>query len=289
MTNQLSFTTTGSWDLAEGFGCASLGLAGVCGNETACVVTDERQLESTVLTGGYAEILSQVSAVQAETSVLAAIVVFGNAGGENTFLARLQQVLCCPIVGGGAAIDGASGRKGMIPGGGEAALLLITDQRYTYETQSKCIHHQVLGTCRLTLADPRTILTIDGENALTFWNRKRQELGLSMADFEHLTLSDMRNVNAHLSLADGQLKSGRDLCPEMILRHIPHEEVYEAIRSFYDDPEAVVFGCAGLSGILDRPLDTKSLGLFLFGEVCMSEGYAEFGNLMLSKLIIRKK
>ena len=61
------------------------------------------------------------------------------------------------------------------------------------------------------------------------------------------------------------------------------------MRAFYDDKDAVVFGCAGLSGILDKPLDTKSLGLFLFGEVCMSEGYAEFGNLMLSKLRIVAK
>ena len=175
---------------------------------------------------------------------------------------------------------------GLIPGGGETALLLITDQRYTYEAQSKCIHHQVLGTCRLTLADPRTILQIDGMDAKEFLDKKRRELGLPLTDFEHLTFSDFRNVNAHLSLAEGKIRSGRDLCPEMILRYIPHEEVYDSIRSFYDDPEAVVFGCAGLSGILDRPLDTKSLGLFLFGEVCMAEGYAEFGNLMLSKLKI---
>ena len=52
----------------------------------------------------------------------------------------------------------------------------------------------------------------------------------------------------------------------------------------------IVFGCAGLAGLLDKPLDTKSLGLFLFGEVCTVEGdKAEFGNLMLSKLLIRKK
>ena len=32
---KLCFTTTGAWDLADGFGCASLGLAGVCGNDEA--------------------------------------------------------------------------------------------------------------------------------------------------------------------------------------------------------------------------------------------------------------
>ena len=49
------------------------------------------------------------------------------------------------------------------------------------------------------------------------------------------------------------------------------------------------FGCAGLGGILDRPLDTPSLGLLLFGEVCTVDDHAEFGNLMLSKLRIIEK
>ena len=61
------------------------------------------------------------------------------------------------------------------------------------------------------------------------------------------------------------------------------------MRSFYDDEDAIVFGCAGLSGLLDKPLDTKSLGLFLFGEVCTVGNRAEFGNLMLSKLKITEK
>ena len=55
---QLSFTTTGSYDLTEGFGCASLGLPGVCGNEEKCVVTDPRKLKAVVLTGTYEDILT---------------------------------------------------------------------------------------------------------------------------------------------------------------------------------------------------------------------------------------
>lgn len=286
---QLSFTTTGAWDYAEGFGCASLGLAGVCSNDQNRVITDDRALEALELTGTYEQILCQAEAAAVAQSVHAAVVVFGNAGGENQFLARLQQFLHCPIVGGGAAIDGKTGRKGLIPGGGEAAVLLITDERYTYETATWCIHDTILETCKLTLEDPRTILTINGEDAVAFYNRKRQELGLPETDFEHMTLSDLRNVNAHLSIADGKLRSGRDVAETMLLRCVDHGRVYDRIRDFYEDEDAVVFGCAGLSGILDQPLDTKSLGLFLFGEVCMADGYAEFGNLMLSKLIIRAK
>ena len=284
---QLSFTTTGCWEKAQGFGCASLGLAGICGNDIHHVVTDSRILEATELTGTYEQILD--GAKNISQPVQAAIVLFGNAGGENVFLAKLQQLFHCPMVGGGAAIDGATGRKGLIPGGGEAAVLLITDERYTYETKTQCIHDRVLERCDLTLEDPRTAKTINGEDAATFYCKKRKELGLAETDFEHLTLSDVHNVNAHLSISDGKLKSGRDLRDTMLLRYVDHSKVYDTMRAFYDDPDAIVFGCAGLSGLLDKPLDTKSLGLFLFGEVCMADGFAEFGNLMLSKLIIRKR
>ena len=279
---QLSFTTTGSYDLAEGFGCASLGLPGVCGNEEKCVVTDPRKLKAVVLTGTYEDILAGVQ--QVKEPAQAAIVLFGNVGGENAFLAELQKTLHCPIVGGGAAIDFATNTSGLVTGRGEAALMLITDERYTYETETLCIHDRILGTCQLTLEDPRTILTIDGVDAVEFYNAKRKEFGLADTDFEHLTLSDLRGVNAHLSQPGDKLKSGRDLQETMLLRYVDHAKVYDTMRAFYDDPDAVVFGCAGLSGILDKPLDTKSLGLFLFGEVCMVAGYAEFGNLMLSKL-----
>ncbi len=287
--NRISFTTTGCWDLAEGFGCASLGLAGVCGNDEKKVVVYDRELEGVELTGTYEQLLAAVQEAAAEKAPHAAIVVFGNAGGENVFLNRLQRLITCPLVGGGAAIDSATGRAGLIPGGGDAAILLITDDRYTYTAETKCIHDTVLEECVLTLADPRTLLEINGRDAAAYYGEKRAALGLSDGDFEHLTLSDARQVNAHLSLGDGCLKSGRDLCERMVLRCIDHGRVYEAIRSFYDDPDAIVFGCAGLSGILDRPLDTSSLGLFLFGEVCTVDGYAEFGNLMLSKLRIQPR
>lgn len=284
---QLTFTTTGCWDLADGFGCASLGLAGICGNDKNHVAVYPTPLEAVQLTGSYAQLLSASKAV--EKPVLAAVVVFGNAGGENRFLADLQNIVRCPMVGGGAAIDGATGRKGLIPGGGDAAVLLITDDRYTYETRMQCIHDTVLETCELTLEDARTAKTINGMDAAAFYIKKRQELGLPDTDFEHLTLSDLQNINAHLSISDGKLKSGRDLRETMLLRCVDHSKVYDTMHAFYDDPDAIVFGCAGLSGLLDRPLDTGSLGLFLFGEVCTTDTHAEFGNLMLSKLLIRPK
>lgn len=287
--HQLSFTTTGCWDRAEGFGCASLGLPGLCDNSENRVRNYDTALDSVMLTGSYASILEGARKTVSRKTVHAAIVVFGNAGGENAFLADLQEIVSCPMVGGGAAIDGTTGRSGLIPGDGPASVLLITDDRFTYEAVTECIHDEILGECVLELSDPRTIRTINGVDAAKFLAEKKMLLGLPESDFEHLTLSDMRNVNAHLSCVDGIIKSGRDASEKMLLRCVAHEKVYGAMHRFYNDPDAIVFGCAGLSGLLDKPLDTPSLGLFLFGEVCTVDGTAEFGNLMLSKLVIHSK
>lgn len=284
---KLAFTTTGAWDLVDGFGCASLGLPGVCDNDSKLVTHYEQELDGIQLCGSYDAVLQQVRRVEEE--ILAAIVLFGNAGGENGFVRQLQSVIKCPIVGGGAAIDGATGRSRLITGENEVAVFLITDDRFTYRTVSRCIHDCILGEVKLTMQDPRTLLTINGIDAAAFLAEKRAELGLKETDFEHLTISDIRNVNAHLSCADGVIKSGRDLQETMLLRYVPHEKVYDEMHAFYDDENAIVFGCAGLSGLLDKPLYTSSLGLFLFGEVCTVEGVAEFGNLMLSKLLISPK
>lgn len=284
---KLVFTTTGSWDSADGFGCASLGLAGKCSNDVAMQVTWDDELDGIVLTGAYADVLQAAEAVQ--DPVYAAIILFGNAGGENAFLRRFRDLFSCPTVGGGAAIDGITGHSALITGGREVAVFLITDNRYTYTAHTQCIHEHILERCTLTLQDSRTIKTINGVDAADFLTGKKFALGLQDADFEHLTLSDERNVNAHLSCVDGVIKSGRDLQETMLLRYVEHSTVYDAMQAFYDDPDAIIFGCAGLSGLLDKPLDTDSLGLFLFGEVCTVEGVPEFGNLMLSKLRICKK
>lgn len=60
---KLCFTTTVGWDLANGFSCASLGLAGICDNTRQQTVTYPDELEGIVLAGSYEEILSAAKAV----------------------------------------------------------------------------------------------------------------------------------------------------------------------------------------------------------------------------------
>ena len=276
---RLIFATPDNWEKVKDFGCATQKFAGAWQDPSAY----EHDLQGQVLTGTYDEILKAAAEIKKAD---VAIVFFGNAGGENGFLHSLQEILGCPMVGGGAAF---TVKPGLVTGGGEAAVLVVDDDRYNFETETQCVHHELLDECTLVLEDPRTILTINGQDAVSYLKEKKAAFGIPETDFEHITLTDGMGVNAHLSLADGKIKSGRDLHTTMQLRRVPHETVSEAVRAFYDDKDAIVFGCAGLGGILDEIPQTPSLGLFLFGEVCTVNGKAEFGNLMLSKLRIRKK
>ena len=270
---------------AEGiFGAATLGFAGKGGPEAEDRYTYKIQPRGIVINGTYEECLSGVPYGKYQ----AAIVLCGNAGGENVFLARLQEKLQCPIVGGGAAMDGARG--GLITGGGQASVLLIEDEAYDVQTSVKNIHDQVLGTCKVSFEHPRVIKAIDGQDPAVWLEQQKGALGIDAADFEHFTLSDRMGVNAHLSASGQSIVSGRDLETEMLVRYVRKEDVYRAVYDFYnDDEDAIIFGCAGLKGITGEITSVKSLGLYLFGEICAVQGQAVFGNLMLSKLKLVKK
>lgn len=282
---KLNFFTPSKGVPADAFGAATFGFVGAENEREATEKAFPEELQGLMVSGTYAECLAAIPEGQWQ----AGIVVLGNAGGENEFIHALAQKVRCPLTGGGAAIDPETGKAGLITGERQAAVFLIADDRYAVQVTCQNIHQEILGEVDVAFTDPRVIDAIEGQEPLAWLNARRAELGLAETDFEHMTLSDKLGVNAHLSLADGRICSGRDLQPRMLLRHVPADQVQPRMRAFYDDPNAIVFGCAGLKGILPGKLGTDSLGLFLFGEVCTKDGQSEFGNLMLSKIQINKR
>ena len=264
---------------------ASFGFSGAPAPEEAAVRTAPVELEGVLLTGTYDEILAAID----DQPNQAAIVLPGNAGGENDFIRALQEKAKCHLTGGAAAIDPVTGKAGLIAGGGQAAVFLIRDDRYDVKVVSENIHDVILGECKIEMDGKRTFKTINGEDALTWYNVQRAKYGIGENDFEHLTFSDQLGVNAHTSLNNGRLVSGRDLEETMLLRMVPADKVYPRMDAFYADPTAIVFGCAGLKGILPQPIMRDGTGMFMFGEVCTVDGISQFGNLMLSKLCITPK
>lgn len=261
------------------FGAASFGMVGCEDPGAPNVRSFGCDLRGTVLTGSYAQCLDGLSG----KSPQAVVALLGNAGGENAFIREVGRRACCPVTGGAAAF---ADRTGLIAGGGEAALFLIEDDRFRVTVECRNIHTQIAEPCDLALEAPRVIRTVNGEDAVRWYNKKRAQFSVPADDFEHLTLADALGINAHLSIADGKLCAGRDLRERMTLRYAPPETVYAAMQEFYAGAGSLVFGCAGLKGILPAPLQTDGLGLFMFGEVCTVDGQSEFGNLMLSKLTV---
>jgi hypothetical protein len=217
------------------------------------------------------------------------IVLTGNGGGENAFVDVLSRKLNIPLVGGGAAIHEETGTKALLTGNSQAAIYLINDDSYEYEVLCENIHHDILSEHELTFSDARTLVAVDNVDAATWLRDKKLELGVSPEDFEHVTFADETGFNVHLSLVDGVVHSGADLKPRMQLRYVPADKVDERMQSFYDDADAMIFGCAGLKGILTGPVKSDGCGLFLYGEICTIGQKSNFSNLMLSKLRIKKK
>lgn len=280
---KMTFYTPANGEVGT-FGAASFGFAGAENENAEAYRVCADDLEGVVLTGSYAQILDAVPAGEWQ----AGVVLLGNGGNENAFVRALAEKTKAPLTGGAAAMHPVTGERALVTGRGEAAVFLIRDPRYTVEVVSQNIHTSILGEHRITFSG-RWIDEIDGEPAKPWLEAQKAKLGIAATDFEHLTFSDAYGINAHLSEVDGRIFSGRDLEETMILRHVPHETVQTAMQAFYTDADAVVFGCAGLKGILDAGLSCDGTGLFMFGEVCTIDGHSDFGNLMLSKLRIVKK
>ena len=267
----------------DSFGAASFGFAGAEDETASNKAVVPFELDGVVVSGTYEECLKNIP----DRKWQAGVVLFGNAGNENTFIKALSEKTQAPLVGGAAAINPVTGEKGLIYGGGEAAVFLICDSRYNVEVVSENIH-EALSEHKISYSD-RWIDEIDGCNAKEWLLQQKEKYGVENGDFEHLTLSDKYGINAHLSEVDGRIFSGRDLSETMELRYIAHCDVQNKIQKFYNDKDAVVFGCAGLKGILDSGIECPGTGLFMFGEVCTVSGHSDFGNLMLSKLRVTEK
>lgn len=269
--------------LFSDFGCTSVGFAGTSDDEKEkCFLDAPKGL---LICGTYEECIRQIP----DEKFNVGIVLTGNCGNENEFVNTLSHKLNIPLVGGGAAINEETGEKALLTGRGQAALYLINDDAYEYSILCENIHHDILGSHKLSFTDPRILNTIDNVDAAKWLQNKKLEMGISPDDFEHITFSDMDGFNVHLSVKDGKVHSGADLSPEMQLRYVAPDKVNERIQNFYNDTDSIVFGCAGLKGILTEKLTTQSLGLFLYGEVCTLNQKSKFSNLMLSKLRIKRK
>ncbi len=282
---KIKFWTNQNLVSTEYFGGLTSDLAGISAQKEQAFGDN---LEGEAFYGSYEECVN--FAENHKGAGKAAIVLTDDPGEENQFLRKLSSILQCPIVGGGAARNTVHPGEGLASGTGQAAVFLITDPAVKLQTEVKNIHNQILETCQLELADARTIRKINGVDGKEYLEQKKRQYGFAEDDFEHMTLSTLGHINAHLSVADGVVKSGRDLEETMLLRYVKEEEAEQSIIDFYQatDENTIVFGCAGLARLVTKRFSCSCLGTFLYGEICALEQGGDFGNLMLSKIRLSK-
>lgn len=285
----IRFWTPGHAPADDGhtFGCATHGLAGpglwVAPTDSNHAEWPTR-LTGTTLAGTYAGVLAQLEHLPQPPA--AAVVVFASGTGTEAFLERWAALLPgVPVVGGAAACPE------LRPTAADVAVLLIQTGRWRAETLNA--HDATAVTVAVKPGDPRALSELrrlpDGpwESAAEFYRARQREHRVT--DCETVTFSDVGGRNIHCSLAGETLRSGANLPADcrLTLRTVSRTQAAARLAAFCSVPNTLVFGCAGLRGLLDAPLPVApgTLVGFMFGELVTLGGRPQFGNLMAARLV----
>jgi hypothetical protein len=292
----LTFWTPGQAPVDDGqtFGCASHGIAAANlwrgPEESAAAGWPDNGLEGEVVAGTYDAVLARLDQIARKPS--AAIVLFSQGGGVETFLERWHERLPgVPVAGGGAALGAGQTCGELLPAAADVAVLLIRGGLWRADTLNA---HDCTGRSFEFRADgPRTITHLrergDWVAAVPAFRALQADYGRAEADCESLTLSEASGRNIHCRFDGVVLHTGADLPADgrFECRTVNRVEVAKRLAAFCAEPDALVFGCAGLRGLLDAPLPVGpgTLAGFMFGELVTLDGRPQFGNLMAVRLV----
>jgi hypothetical protein len=293
-----TFWTPGHAPADDGhiFGCASHGIAAANlwrGPEDAAAAGwSGNGLRGEVLAGTYAAVLVRLG--QLAWKPAAAIVLFAHVSGMEAFLEPWQELLPgVPVAGGGAALRAGQSRGELLPATEDVAVLLIAEG--VWRAESLNVHDPVGETVEFLADGPRTITQVretpvDGwQPAAPFFRAWQTACDRAAGDCESITFSDVSGRNVHVSFDGERLHTGADLPADgrLALRTVSRAEAARRLAAFCAEPNALVFGCAGLRSLFDAPLPIGSGTLvgFMFGELVTRAGRPQFGNLMAARLV----
>jgi hypothetical protein len=294
----LTFWTPGHAPVDDGrtFGCASHGIAAAgawCGPEEAAAAGwSDNGLKGEVVAGTYDAVLARLG--QFAWKPAAAIALFAQGGGVEAFLERWHERFPdVPVAGGGAALGAGQTFGELLPAAEDVAVLLIADG--VWRVESLNVHDPVGETVEFRADGPRTITQVretpaDGwQPAAPFFRAWQTACDRAAGDCESITFSDVSGRNVHVSFDGERLHTGADLPADgrLALRTVSRAEAARRLAAFCAEPNALVFGCAGLRSLFDAPLPIGSGTLvgFMFGELVTRAGRPQFGNLMAARLV----
>lgn len=277
------------------FGCS---VEGIAGSEASAAEWGIRPMGQ-VFSGGYEDVLRELGVLAGEGfRPDAAVMFFAKAPGMEAFLRQVCRLLPgIPWGGGGAAKSPTAGSGELLPAAKDVAMLLIRDGRYDFKNVWSNVHDDTGRKVSFRAGGPRTILSVRENSAdrpaQDWYSSSRQALGYPVKSFENLALSANEGWNLHSS-PEGEfaLHTGADLPlnGELSVRCVDGKRATDRITEFCALESALVFGCAGLHSLLQRPVSTgrDTLAGFLHGEVLTAGGSPRFANLMMSGLVAEK-
>ena len=299
MAGHFTFWTPGHAPADDGraFGCAAHGYAGdgvwqEPGRSGSGIWRQALPGES--LAGAYAEVWSQLDRVAWRPA--AALILFSHARGIEAFLQRWhEQFVDVPVAGGGAALGVGETSGELAPVAADVAVLLIRGGQWRAETLN--VHDRTGHVFEFRADGPRTIthLRASGEwsPAADVCRALQAAHGRAATDCESLTFGDAGGRNIHCRFDGGRLRTGADLPAggRLELRTVSRADAARRLAGFCAVPDALVFCCAGLRGLLEAPLPVGpgTLAGFMFGELVTLASRPQFGNLMASRLVFLTK
>ena len=261
-----------------------------------CVATNKEMWEikprGTVVCGDLAEVLDDLRKLPIDMNHLdAAIVMFAAPTGMENFLAEVKGLLPdIPVCGAGASPDG-NGTSVVFPSG-DVSILLIADNRYQWKHEWKNLHTVLEDEISVITADSRTIEVVIEKgvksNAKEWYHKECERLRCS--GNEELSLISPAGYNIHTSFDGDRLHTGTDVSMDWLLNRglLPRATADRKVEETLIESNTLVFGCAGLFGLLSNMPLTKDNTLmgFFHGEVLTTEGMPRFVNLMVSCLTV---
>jgi hypothetical protein len=251
-------------------------------------------LTGDVLSGAYEKVLRELKGAGFRPSAVVALFA-ANAGVED-FIASCRRALPgVPMVGGVSARG--EGRKAgeLLPGAGDAALLLVSGG--ACEVDAINVHDPAGVKVDVEKDGERRIARVRARpggawvSAMEYYASRRESRGVPADDYESVAFSDLAGVNVHCSPAGGGLKTGANLPEEgaMELRVTDADRVTNRLREWAAAENALVFCCAGLRKLVRPPVGTGegTLAGFMHGEVVTVGGAPAFGNLMMGRIRMR--
>ena len=297
---KFSFWTAGNAPKSDSsiFGCSSHGMAAGTswiGDNVAGIASFGESLEGEVITGSYAEVLTSLEDPPCEPK--AVIILFAGEMGVEAFLEQWNRLFPgVPVAGGAAARLDGSPRGELHPLSEDAAVLLLSEGTWTADTLN--VHDRVASEWAFRADGPRDMAQLrpaaggQWQAAAAVFRTQQAARGRNSEDCETITFSDAQGRNLHVWISGDHLYTGANLPSEgpLFLRTVEKTAVAGKLDKFCFAPNSIVFGCAGLRGLIDKPLAVGTDGLagFMFGELVTLGGQAQFGNLMASRLVLHK-